>query len=337
MEIIRETLWESPYNTRAFREYYGGLNWAVLDIESTGLDPKYTKCILVGVVFPGENCLEAVQILANSRQEEPELLEALNGLLEGVDMLVTYNGRKFDIPYLQYRFEKQRVPQTIWPCSNLDIYRAANKYSLLRQVLPNLRQPTVEAYMGLRTDRTDQIDGGESVRLYEEFETYGNAEDREKILLHNRDDIAQLSRLMALLDKLDLHRILHHEGFPVVPKPLASGPKAYVQKITPDHGGLRIEGACRGLVRDYYAFETGYEGAFKARQGTFTLFLPMETLEGAHYVDLSQLPEAAVKEVPEKSPALAGNYLILYEKEQIHYREINALVRGMVRWVLEQQ
>ena len=63
--------------------------------------------------------------------------------------------------------------------------------------------------------RADEISGAESVDLYYRFLETGDRAVRDIILLHNKDDIMQLSRLIKILGKLDLHEIMFHTGFPV--------------------------------------------------------------------------------------------------------------------------
>ena len=50
--------------------------------------------------------------------------------------------------------------------------------------------------MGLWQSRDDEISGAESVELYNTYEKIQDPALGEKILLHNSDDILQLSRLL---------------------------------------------------------------------------------------------------------------------------------------------
>lgn len=52
---------------------------------------------------------------------------------------------------------------------NLDLYLCLNGHSEIRNLLPSLKQKSVEAYMGLAPGRGDEIDGKESIALYRRF------------------------------------------------------------------------------------------------------------------------------------------------------------------------
>lgn len=360
MEVIRETVYEYPYASKQFDAYFGVGEWAVLDIETTGLSPRTSKVILVGLCLPCDDHMEAIQFFAHSRGEECELLEALDRFLTGsvsLRTLVTYNGNAFDLPYLRERYRANQMVPHWMPIGSLDLYRAVRYYSPLKQILPNLKQKSVETYLGLQSDRTDEIDGEESVRLYLDYEIFGNPEERERILLHNRDDIVQLSRLMTVLDKLDLHAIVRSEGLAIAPEDgRTAGKLAVWESLTPARGVWTVSGSLRRVPTDYFAFENGYSAAFYAnkerkehpgshrndRAGTFTVEVAAEERDGCAYVRLTDFPEElwkgeageACKALLERSPHRAGDYLILSANGQVHDREVNALLQRIVQMVL---
>ena len=331
MEFIRETIEEKPYTSRAFADYFG-TDWCVLDIETTGLSPRTSKVILVGLEFPDGESLRAVQLFAHSRQEEEQLLLKLNELLNRNLTIVTYNGASFDLPYLEYRYRANRVEPSWLPARGLDLYKAVRFHSRLKEVLPNLKQKTVEGYLGIAKDRTDEISGAESVALYEEYETFSNPEDRERILLHNRDDIVQLSRLLRILDKLDLHRIVYFESLAGT-RDLAEGP-LIVERILPGMRELAVTGIRNADAPDYYGFGTGY--TVNLRGGKWDLTVPGETLEGCFVVNLAEIfcaEDGDIDAIPKElwdSPAREGDYLILTVPGEVRHREVNALVRAIL-------
>ena len=331
MEIIRETIEEKPYGSKAFDAYFGR-DWAVVDIETTGLSPRTSKVILVGLAFPEGDSIRAVQLFAHSRGEEEELLLKLNELLSQNLTIVTYNGASFDLPYLEYRYKAHRIRPTWLPAPGLDLYRAVRYHSQLREFLPNLKQKSVEAYLGLADERTDEISGAESVVLYEEYETFSNPEDRERILLHNRDDIVQLSRLMRILDKLDLHRIVYYEALSAKRK---GGSTLIVRSVIPGRTSLTVSGDTDPETPDYYGFAAGYTA--NVRGGKWSLTIPGETLEGCFVVNLAELfadeETGEIADYPEavaESPYREGDWLILTTKTDVHYREANALIRAIL-------
>ncbi len=331
MEIIRETIEEKPYASKAFDAYFGR-EWAVLDIETTGLSPRASKVILIGLAFPDGDRIRAVQLFAHSRGEEEEILLKLNDLLSSNLTIVTYNGASFDLPYLEYRYKAHRITPTWLPAPGLDLYRAVRYHSPLRDVLPNLKQKSVEAYLGLADERTDEISGAESVALYEEYETFSNPEDRGRILLHNRDDIVQLSRLLRVLDRLDLHRIVFYEALAA---PRKGGSPLIVRSVTPGRTSFTVSGVTDPGTPDYYGFAAGYNA--NIRGGKWTLSIPGETLEGCFVVNLAEIfadeetgEVAAYPAALADSPFREGDWLILTTKTEVRCREANALIRAIL-------
>ena len=71
--------------------------------------------------------------------------------------------------------------------------------------------------MGLWQSRDDEISGAESVELYNVYEKNHDPALGEKILLHNSDDILQLSRLLPVIGKSDFHKAMAALGFPAGP------------------------------------------------------------------------------------------------------------------------
>ena len=67
---------------------------AFLDIETTGLSPESSYITMVGV-------LDSDGYTAYVRDEN---LDDLRGALEQYDLVVTFNGARFDLPYIEYFF-----------------------------------------------------------------------------------------------------------------------------------------------------------------------------------------------------------------------------------------
>ncbi len=328
MEVLTSTQALSSYASKRFTEYFGGLSLACFDIETSGLSPTTSKCILGGVLFPQGEEVQTVQYFAETKKEEPALLSSYCDLLATSDVLISYNGARFDLPFLSARLKHHGFQSPFEAYYSFDLYRAINHYSRFRDFLPNLRQKTIESYLGLNEGREDQIDGAESVRLYEDYLRHGTPSAREKILLHNRDDLVQLNRLLCVLDKLDLHRILYHEGFPVA----VAEKRAFLNSI--HFGAQTIKGSAltRNLLFDYYSYEAGFQASHIAATHSLALEIPFEILKGNTYVDLSLLPLSA--DAFKDSSAQSSGYLILRDKTEIRYAEVNRLFRELISLIL---
>jgi uncharacterized protein YprB with RNaseH-like and TPR domain len=135
----------------------------VLDIETTGLNPSKNKFILGGLFNKNEEKVH--QLFAETRADEQEALAAYLDEIYKLDMVITYNGKHFDIPFIEKRAAAHKMNIEPLPY-NLDLYLILNGHSPVKKFVPNLKQKTVENYMGLWVNRKDEIDGGESVELY---------------------------------------------------------------------------------------------------------------------------------------------------------------------------
>ncbi|MGN0701744.1 MAG: ribonuclease H-like domain-containing protein [Lentihominibacter sp.] len=311
--------------------YFRDIDVGVLDIETTGLNPSLNKFILGGLFDVKAGRLH--QVLAESRTEEKATLAAFLELTEKMDVIVTYNGRHFDVPFLETR-RKRLMPEVFTPgdsgCSlpyNLDIYQILKGYSQLRRILPNLKQKTVESYMGLWETRADEISGSESAEIYNHYENTGSREDEEKILLHNNDDVRQLTRLTEAVTKSDFHRAMNCLGFPVK----AGGHLLEIAKAGPTGDTFRVSGRQLRNPVNYIAFRLGSTPAeIRFQQEEFLIEVPLLKHHGLGIVDLEQL-EIGVQGTLDRYPLCREGFLVVREGTELKYREINDLAITLIK------
>ncbi len=328
-EEIRGGMYESPI----FSEYFSGMNVIVADIETTGLSPKRSAVILGGAVFADGDGRKAVQYFADSTDDERELLQRYAALLARGDVVVTFNGQRFDLPFLKTRMERHGLPtESVDRLYSLDLYRVVRYHSYLPQILPNLKQKTVEAYLGDSSQRTDEIDGAKSVELYYEYmKSEGARRERllDAILLHNRDDIVRLSDMMRILRTLNLHEILHDDGFPA----LAGEFAVHVRSIRFRGADIRVSGVVYGRHTAYKCFGDRYEFELSGDSEEFSMVIFGEYVSGCVVADIVALGADCLS--LREMGGYESGYLILREGDRINYREVNALVRQMLCGLLQ--
>src|SRR5271170_3584157 len=149
---------------------------AFLDIETTGLSP-YAGIVTVVTVHGGGATRSFIA---------GEDLEELPAYLRRFPILVTFNGRRFDVPFLEACF-----PAFVAPPVHIDLrfvfYRLGLAGGLKR----------IEEHLGIG-DRTgvEGIRGLDAVRLWKEYRA-GNPESLERLVRYNRADTVNLEPLLA--------------------------------------------------------------------------------------------------------------------------------------------
>jgi len=328
---IDETyVWEK-YASKAFDMYFGGCSICVLDIETTGLSPSGSYFVLGGLLAIGEGGEARLkQYFAEDIQEETALLKKYIEEASEFDVILTYNGKYFDVPFLLSRAGKKELDIFDMP-HNLDLYMVLNGYSTLRKFLPNLKQKTVEDFMGLWPYRSDKISGADSANLYREYlyrkETYQDTKDCiELMLLHNRDDVLQLGKLLPVLEKVDFHKAMYALGFPVI----SGNKKLSVKSIKLDKNYLKITGFQKSAPIDFISY--GSESGdcyirFEKKQSDFELLIPVFSKAGAAVIDLLTLP-VDINDELSSFPNFESGYLIIKNKDDIMHLEVNCFIKN---------
>ncbi|CEO28154.1 ribonuclease H-like domain-containing protein [Paraclostridium sordellii] len=176
----------------------------VFDIETTGLSPKFCKVILIGILYNFEDKTFIKQFFAESEDEERDLLLAFKFDIQNFKRHITFNGISFDIPFLNYRLKKNNIDFIINKSEDIDILRVVKPHKD-KLSLSDCKLKTIERYLGI--ERADTISGKESVQLYKDFTLSRDESIKNKILLHNFEDIVNLGKIFkineVLRDKLD--------------------------------------------------------------------------------------------------------------------------------------
>lgn len=165
------------------------LHSAVLDIETTGLRKANDTVFLLGI----RTAEEFRQWLITSREEEANLLEDARPYLDG-KTLITYNGDLFDLPFLQERFATHGIP---FPSVLSQDWFSYLRPRRLFFRFPNLRLRTLASAAGLV--RHDPYTGKE-IALFGKHLT--DPEAKNAVLLHNQEDVDELSLLLPFFQRL---------------------------------------------------------------------------------------------------------------------------------------
>jgi uncharacterized protein YprB with RNaseH-like and TPR domain len=310
----------------------------VLDIETTGLSSERSHFIIGGLLsFQDNGNSQFSQYFAEDLSEEKEILAKYLKEVTANDVVVTYNGQSFDIPFLLNRAKKMGIEIGNIPY-NLDLYLVLNGHSSLRKLLPNLKQKTVENFMGLWAYRTDKISGAESVTLYHEYlllkgKNESVTEHQNLLLLHNQDDVLQLGKLLPIIAKTDFHKAMFTMGFPVI----LGDKKLFVQNIAFERNSLKVSGTQASVPIDFISYGNASDDCkifFNKKDKTFEIFCPIIRKHAFVILDLLKFP-MDLQNIFEKFPNFESGYLVFASKNDIKYREVNYFVKNFLIKVLE--
>ena len=171
-----------------------------LDTETTGLSHGAgTVAFLVGVGMIEAGELVVRQYMMRDYDEEAFVLRRVQRDLSRCQVLVTYNGRSFDMPLLETRFIMQRMPLDTSEIPHADLLHTARRVWKLR-----LKRCTLSYLEELifHEPREDDLPGAEVPQRYFDYLKRRDFSLLEDILRHNAQDIASLARLLFVLGRL---------------------------------------------------------------------------------------------------------------------------------------
>ncbi|MCC6444775.1 MAG: ribonuclease H-like domain-containing protein [Armatimonadetes bacterium] len=161
-----------------------------LDLETTGLGG--TPLFLIGTMAFREGGLRLIQLLARSYDEEAAVLAALREMMKPVKILITFNGKTFDVPYVRSRAARWGVLVKEAEV-HLDMLQKAR--SLYAGRFPNCKLQTLEQCVCGRTRRGD-IPSAQIPRAYHEYLSTGNPTRLARVMEHNLIDLVTTAELM---------------------------------------------------------------------------------------------------------------------------------------------
>ena len=158
---------------------------AYVDIETTGLYKSSDAITLLGI-YDGH--------VSNIYIKDKNLHEA-HAKLKEFDIIVTFNGKQFDLPFIEYHFSYQ------YDFVHLDL-----RY-MLKELGLQGGLKSIENQLGISRDTDLQgMDGFEAVRLWRQYQR-GNQYALQKLLRYNEQDIVNLKFLLNYY--LDQKAMMH--------------------------------------------------------------------------------------------------------------------------------
>lgn len=156
---------------------------AYLDIETTGLSRHYADLTVIGIALDKGGKHRIVQLIEDDLSET-KLLECL----EGVDEVYTYNGSRFDLPFIKSKL-------------GVDLKRCFRHTDLMYDCWRhNLKGglKAVERLLNIKRNLTD-VDGYMAVKLWFDYVNNNNKHALRTLLEYNQEDVVNLRTLRRKL------------------------------------------------------------------------------------------------------------------------------------------
>lgn len=176
-------------------------NILFVDIETTGFSAKSASLYEIGCIYFENNQPKLVQFFAETPDEECDVLKAFFELCKPSNILIHYNGNTFDLPFMKAKAAKYGIAHPFDEMEGIDIFKRISPYKGILG-LENCKQKTVEAFLGI--DRDDKYNGGQLIEVYKEYCQSPTAEAEELLILHNKDDMKGMLKLLPILTYADI-------------------------------------------------------------------------------------------------------------------------------------
>ncbi|MFH1096642.1 MAG: ribonuclease H-like domain-containing protein [Candidatus Desantisbacteria bacterium] len=145
-------------------------------METTGLSPRSGELTVIGICLEDDHHYEMVQLLKDDISEAIILK-----IIKNVEILYTYNGTRFDLPFIKSRLG---IDLTNY-CSHIDLMYECWR----RRLYGGLKR--VEKQLEIKR-KLAGIDGRMAVKLWYDYEHYGNQQALVALLEYNKEDVLNL-------------------------------------------------------------------------------------------------------------------------------------------------
>lgn len=192
---LQEWLWrwlpKSHPEALSLAGLYDRRDFLIIDIETMGLFGR--PIILIGLARPQGETITVHQYLLRDLSDEPAALIEFCEQITDHTALMTYNGRSFDLPYLEERlgyYELEPLPELV----HFDILHFARRQ--WRGHFQDCRLTTLEREIFGHT-RKDDVPSALVPEFYDTYLREGNVGPLVPIIQHNQQDILTLARLFS--------------------------------------------------------------------------------------------------------------------------------------------
>jgi len=184
-----------------------------IDLETTGLSGGAgTVAFLVGCGWFDYGAFQVRQFLLTSFAAERALLAAVAEFFADADLIVTYNGKTFDVPVMETRWMFHRLSMPLDGVPHFDMLHPARRLWSMRNGGGSIAMPMRVDEGGCRlttlervlfdVTRVGDVPGFEIPSRFFRFLRSGDPRPLEPVLEHNRLDLVSLAAVTARAARL---------------------------------------------------------------------------------------------------------------------------------------
>lgn len=168
-----------------------------LDTETTGLaGGTGTVAFLIGLGYFEDDAFVLEQLLLPRLGEEAPMLAYVAERMRLASMLVTYNGKSYDMPLIRNRWVLNRV-KAADEIAHLDLLHCCRR--VYGAMLEQMRLVNMEEEV-LSFERVDDVPGFMIPGIFFQFLKDGEGQSLDPILEHNEYDILALAAMVGVLN-----------------------------------------------------------------------------------------------------------------------------------------
>ena len=184
-EIVKWAGGKHPIENFAIEEFL------FIDVETSGeYGGAGVMCFLVGIGRVSGNTIHLSQVLILHPEDELAQLIELEKIFLSAKGFLTYNGKSFDLPLLQSRFQFHQIPIPTQEGLHIDLLLLSRK--IWKNHSPNRTLRSMEATV-LGIDRAvDDIPGWLIPSIYRDFLLTRNESFLTPVLYHNKMDVLSM-------------------------------------------------------------------------------------------------------------------------------------------------
>ena len=190
--------WVETYNYQPIYDEFDFFSEDTIgyDIETTGLSSKRHQIYLIGCCTRRGNEITLHQFFAETPGDESEIIIDFFELAKDYKYQMTFNGARFDEPFLLERAQKFDIKDDNFPKYHFDIFKECNKLKKLLG-LASCSQKSIESFLGIQ--RIDTYSGGELIPVYKSYIQHPSLEQLRILKQHNYDDVRGMLSLLPIL------------------------------------------------------------------------------------------------------------------------------------------